>query len=268
MQGGYVWDAARHLASFLEVAGDRFGLLRPGVRILELGAGCGWLGLTIARNVETVAEICMTEQVEGDGLRWLNHNVEKAKANGVPIGDRVTTAACDWTWYTKTTPHGAQDHGEDNARPEQEKLAEFAESGLDTHGVVGPVDESEALARIQQDANAKAQGIRHIAETSWDLVIGSDLVYNSTGVEMLPVVLRELTKNQTTGDACAEQGPAASGNRSRAVVPDVTTRCVSRAGLPDSAWAPHRGKPCAVTREVSAYHVLSRDVEHVSAGVA
>ncbi|WIA08326.1 hypothetical protein OEZ85_007768 [Tetradesmus obliquus] len=48
--GGTVWNAARRCAGYLEHEATIIGLDRPGVRVLELGAGCGLLGLLVARN--------------------------------------------------------------------------------------------------------------------------------------------------------------------------------------------------------------------------
>ena len=42
--GGHTWAAARRLADYLGATAARLGLLRPGLRLLELGAGTGWVG--------------------------------------------------------------------------------------------------------------------------------------------------------------------------------------------------------------------------------
>ncbi len=44
------------------------------LQILELGAGCGYLGMTIARNLPT-AHVCVTEMEYGGALEHLQHNV-------------------------------------------------------------------------------------------------------------------------------------------------------------------------------------------------
>ena len=49
--GGRVWDAAHRLAEFLEASQEELDLCRPGLRVVELGAGCGWLAMTLARNL-------------------------------------------------------------------------------------------------------------------------------------------------------------------------------------------------------------------------
>jgi hypothetical protein len=98
--GGHVWDAARRLADFLETEEDELKLRRPGtgcsavnlclpatthlllpsnsspaqrpiisrphplcasgLKVIELGAGCGWLGLTVAKNIPS-ATVLLTE---------------------------------------------------------------------------------------------------------------------------------------------------------------------------------------------------------------
>ncbi len=45
------------LASYLEAVGPPLGLTAPGVRVLELGAGLGWLGCTLARNLPDVGMV-------------------------------------------------------------------------------------------------------------------------------------------------------------------------------------------------------------------
>lgn len=61
--GGHTWAAAYRLADYLDAAGPQLGLNAPGVRIVELGAGCGWLGATCARNLPNAGLVCLTEQV-------------------------------------------------------------------------------------------------------------------------------------------------------------------------------------------------------------
>ncbi|KAG2431210.1 hypothetical protein HXX76_009738 [Chlamydomonas incerta] len=77
--GGRIWDAARRLASYLEAMSGPLGLQRPGLRVLELGAGLGWLGMTLARNIAVDpgqgGMVVLTEQEAGGGLDWLAHNL-------------------------------------------------------------------------------------------------------------------------------------------------------------------------------------------------
>lgn len=65
-------------------------------QVVELGAGCGMLGLTLARNLPRAAEVCLTEQVAGGALDHLRANVAANAAVGTPGAAAATTAACDW----------------------------------------------------------------------------------------------------------------------------------------------------------------------------
>ncbi|GLI67687.1 hypothetical protein VaNZ11_011951 [Volvox africanus] len=95
--GGIVWDAARRLCSFLEEMGRELGLSRPGLQVLELGAGLGWLGMTLARNLTALKMVVLTEQEEGGGLDWLRHNLLlNAHLPGMEV---VKAEACDWRHF-------------------------------------------------------------------------------------------------------------------------------------------------------------------------
>ncbi|EKX31563.1 hypothetical protein GUITHDRAFT_149221 [Guillardia theta CCMP2712] len=143
--GGRVWDAAHRMADFLEAMQEELGLSRPGMQILELGAGCGWLGMTIARS-HPGARVCLTEMEHGGALEHLQHNVQLNQKDG-KLGN-VETCACDWS-----------------------------------HWVVSGEGEDE---------KGKRSEMAPLLETRWDLIIGSDLVYNEIGVQWLPKVLKGL----------------------------------------------------------------------------
>jgi len=66
-------------------------------QVLELGAGCGTLGLTLARNLPHAAEVCLTEQAFGGALQHLRRNV--AANSHLPHMASVTCCACDWTHF-------------------------------------------------------------------------------------------------------------------------------------------------------------------------
>eukprot|EP00434_Breviolum_minutum_P021563 symbB.v1.2.019031.t1/scaffold1543.1/size112713/1 len=70
--GGGTWDAAFRLADFLEA--EWSNLCDQQVpNVLELGAGTGWLGMTLARNVP--CSVCLTEQANGGAMAWLQQNL-------------------------------------------------------------------------------------------------------------------------------------------------------------------------------------------------
>jgi len=45
------------------------------LNILELGSGCGWLGMSLAEHLGDRATVVMSEQENGGGLDWLKHNL-------------------------------------------------------------------------------------------------------------------------------------------------------------------------------------------------
>eukprot|EP00927_Polykrikos_kofoidii_P050390 TRINITY_DN44307_c0_g1_i1.p1 TRINITY_DN44307_c0_g1~~TRINITY_DN44307_c0_g1_i1.p1 ORF type:complete len:307 (+),score=33.91 TRINITY_DN44307_c0_g1_i1:43-921(+) len=59
-----LWPAASSLLRWLEPQQDALGLTRLGTRILELGSGTGWLGMTLAKHLPN-ASITLTERPEG-----------------------------------------------------------------------------------------------------------------------------------------------------------------------------------------------------------
>ena len=91
--GHKVWPAAQRLVSFLEKSrGEWIPKKHGGTRILELGAGTGFLGLTIALNTspKEVSRMTMTERQEG--MELLERNV----ATFPKLQNVVHTCVCDW----------------------------------------------------------------------------------------------------------------------------------------------------------------------------
>mgnify|MGYP001973419217 CR=1 FL=1 len=115
--------------------------VRVTVRCLELGAGTGFLGMSLARDF-AVSRMLLTEMVVGGALTWLDRNVARNRDAGVPL-ESLSTAALDWAW---------------------------ADEDETTEGPFASV---------------------------WDVVIGSDLVYNEIGVQMLPRVFARLLAGGT-----------------------------------------------------------------------
>ena len=132
--GGKIWDAARKLLDYL--VADGLGDVRS---VLELGAGCGWLGMSLARACPHLESVVLTELVDGGALAWLEHNIEANRRNG-SLARSVSTEALDWAW-----------------------VADRAEA-------------SDPVARV-------------LLERHFDLVIGSDLVYDHAGATALVRVL-------------------------------------------------------------------------------
>ncbi len=72
-------------------------VMRHGREGREGREGLGWLGVTLARNLHGLACITLTEQEEGEGVSWLQHNVDLNQGQkGV---DKIQVAPCDWNDY-------------------------------------------------------------------------------------------------------------------------------------------------------------------------
>lgn len=162
-------------------------------QVLELGAGCGLLGLTLAMNLPDAGQVCLTEQASGSALAHLRCNVE-ANAGRLPSPAVVTTAACDWTHFTQ--PELLQTArcltGSQRGCLQDAKLANStAVSCTATSHVVLQQQPTQLQAALQPTREELSDMARLLA-TQWDIVVGSDLVYNSAGVAALPALLASL----------------------------------------------------------------------------
>jgi len=162
--GGRVWDAARACAQFLSQTGMYHDILsRPGARLLELGAGCGWLGLAITNNVakDTAELVCLTERAEGGGLAHLECNL---LLNSGSSRSNLVTAELDWVEVTK-----------------EEKTAIPLRIRRSTCATYSPFDQAATFVDTDQMVDR------------WDFIFGSDLVYEEkAGVVALSRLLRKL----------------------------------------------------------------------------
>lgn len=83
-----VWDGALLLARYLQYEADSV----KGLRVLELGAGCGVVGLSVAAL--GASYVTMTD-LPGDVLEHLQRNIDANEE--LQVGCRVESRACDWT---------------------------------------------------------------------------------------------------------------------------------------------------------------------------
>ena len=184
--GGHTWAAAYRLADYFSVTATDLSLDTPGARILELGAGCGWLGATLARNLPEASLVCLSEQEEGGACDWLRHNVQLNRNNGLPL-DTVRVEPCDWLRYADT------------------KL--LNELGIYTPSFVAKEEtaitrKKELLQDLQQTHDVasltrKDDGRIDLENIHWDFIIGSDLIYNQIGTTCLPRVMAALANPDT-----------------------------------------------------------------------
>lgn len=84
--GGKVWDAAIAFRYFLNELPE---LLQGGLRVLELGSGCGWLGMSLAKERKDL-EVVMSERPAFGALDWLQHNID------LNPGLQVEAIELDW----------------------------------------------------------------------------------------------------------------------------------------------------------------------------
>jgi hypothetical protein len=100
--GGHVWDAARKLYDFVMSEQALAGCSS----LLELGAGTGWLGMSLALGLRgQLSRVVLTELETGNACGWLRHNVDLnrrrlASASDVKTPDvlgAVEVAPMDWT---------------------------------------------------------------------------------------------------------------------------------------------------------------------------
>lgn len=88
MTGTRVWPTARAVVTRLNGDLDELRRKKPSLRILELGAGCGLLGMTLAATGD---EVLLTDYA--GNIEWLRANV---KLNATVLGSRATTAELNW----------------------------------------------------------------------------------------------------------------------------------------------------------------------------
>ena len=93
--GGKVWPAARSMFKLVEEkvveALENRGKQTP-LRILELGSGCGWLGMNVCARFGSSVEVVMTEQENGGACEWLQHNLSLN-----PHIKNASVRALDWS---------------------------------------------------------------------------------------------------------------------------------------------------------------------------
>lgn len=92
-----VWGASRGLLEYLTTNAAEWGLDVAGVRVLELGAGTGWLATEVARGVAPAAAlICATEMEAAGNAHALRQELLARAAEGWPGASSLVGAACDW----------------------------------------------------------------------------------------------------------------------------------------------------------------------------
>jgi len=191
--GGHTWEAAYRLAEYFSSTAAHIGLndgaSNNKINILELGAGCGYLGITVARNLNNLNIICLTEQENDEACDWLRHNVDLNRDRGLPL-DAVTVQPCDWLKYCqKFSPNDAESFIEADEGKNQKELT--LEAAI-----------SEKAPPIPLPSLPPPPPPLCLEAITWDFIIGSDLIYNEIGSTCLPRVLFALSSTQTQTFYC------------------------------------------------------------------
>eukprot|EP00964_Phaeocystis_antarctica_P139736 scaffold104549_cov48-Phaeocystis_antarctica.AAC.1 len=149
--------------------------------ILELGSGTGWLGMMVARNAPAVDTTLPQHDAPtpalppslslGPGLSLSltspgpDPDPDQVALNAALSLRAVHAIPCDWAWFG--TSGGAEE------KEEGEEVAATAE------------EEEKVVAATADDDEAVAQARSVVQSAYFDLVIGSDLVYEEEGMRAL-----------------------------------------------------------------------------------
>ncbi|KAF5833806.1 hypothetical protein DUNSADRAFT_9753 [Dunaliella salina] len=188
------------LAEYLSNTEENFA----GCNILELGAGLGYLGLTIARN--TLASlICLTEQAEGGALSWCRLNVEKNRH--LPNSGVVRTCECDWRDYaSRSTPSELDIQNKPEGCHKEQRFSTGCQRQQESSQTLQIQEHNSCIQthqgatntpRCRDTCSGKEADRLFLTSTKWDYIIGSDLVYNSVGSTLLPLVMKKLCSPTT-----------------------------------------------------------------------
>lgn len=155
------------------------------LQVLELGAGCGTLGLTVARNCPQAAEVCLTEQAYGGALQHLRTNV--AANATLPNMGMVSCCACDWTHFTdaavlqaaadaaRSRALGASMNPSNTSSTQEQTLPQLQDDSQTPSAETGPAgnSSSEGSTAVSQE---ELLDLQKLVSTPWDIIIGEQEV--------------------------------------------------------------------------------------------
>jgi hypothetical protein len=203
--GGTVWGAAEAAIRFFERHWDAVvvgaeeedaaaGAGQRPLRVLELGAGCGKLGLTVALNrqgeeggsaaaTSRRVSVLLTEQP--DGLAHLERNVQLNAGEAHRDLD-ARAVACDWADFLVA----GEEEGEEDQKEERD--------GAD---VTTDKEEAAAEESLWRSCERVAPPSSRLPKP--DIIIGSDLIYLVEGARALPRTLAALLLRRRGGGGVA-----------------------------------------------------------------
>ena len=189
-----VWPGAHHLCNYLsshckEVFGNGVAAAEPRtINILELGAGTGWLGLTVASNLRIRAA---RKNLETE-THAAASGAENAAVGNIPVRYNVTM-----TELAAAVP-ALRKH-----------VSEFENAAAAADGP-GPVSvsvrECDWSKCVKGSEEKDDEDMAALLGTHWDVIIGSELVWNSAGASALPHAFRAFYAPAETATATKPAG--------------------------------------------------------------
>jgi len=158
--------SSRRLCDYLEAEWPRLGLPR-NAQILELGAGDGWLGMTVARNLVAVPGKNTTWVTEKEDyrIRSLNENVTYNMAQGLPL-DNLGQSVLNWEHRWKVPPEWCDPKEEAEAEAEEGEPDVNYQAFDDFHLLLGA-----DLVVEESSAQHLAQTIRYFLWRNQELTV-------------------------------------------------------------------------------------------------
>eukprot|EP00746_Dinoflagellata_sp_MGD_P150557 gnl/MRDRNA2_/MRDRNA2_82402_c0_seq1.p1 gnl/MRDRNA2_/MRDRNA2_82402_c0~~gnl/MRDRNA2_/MRDRNA2_82402_c0_seq1.p1 ORF type:complete len:334 (+),score=63.18 gnl/MRDRNA2_/MRDRNA2_82402_c0_seq1:58-1002(+) len=138
-----VWPAAHRLAEYVNQSCRDIGLTEDCCRVLELGSGTGWLGVTLAQQLPIQVVVTDCESAMPNLKMNVDQMLRSCKELQTDAPGKGSVSCATFDWFDATIP----------------------------------VDERPSRSPLGED---------------WHCILGSDLIYNPDGAELLPHVFSEL----------------------------------------------------------------------------
>lgn len=139
-------------ADYMEAVADSTELTRPGVSILELGSGVGFVAMCLAANLPKASRVVATEQAEGGAVDWLLSNISRNKHLDLK---NLQVCLCDWTHFDTPNKGGSRTKG-------------CGTKGLDSLQAFGPGTARENAELLNETGACKQSSSAHVQQYDTD----------------------------------------------------------------------------------------------------